>query len=368
VDINLEPVYETIMEAVSSEGVFGVTDVVLPPEDMLRHLAAEYNKLKMMTEHTQWTHPDDRTAAYDADTKLEFFYEKAKERVTAGTYGLSNISDAIKGRKSFSTATRKYYIGDRVHQGNTSIFEGYCEISDGMSGLVLMKLSDDVDGNPRIAREKRVLELLHKKGAPQWKHLPLLLDNFKAGPRMGLIMRKFNGHTLWDVRYMKMYKDGIDRKHVVWILNRLLSVVGYAHSCGVIHGNIDPSHIMIRPDDHNLCLLDWSTAAINPAVTGDNLEYISDYSAPELVDSKAPPMPSADIYSIGKIAIWLLGGNIRNNTLPSSVEGDLARFIKGFVNGSPIQRPQNAWQLHGQLIYVIEKLWGKRKFLKFDVE
>jgi len=368
VDINLEPVYESIMEAVSSEGVFGVTDVVLPPEDMLRYLDAEYHKLKCITEPTQWTHPDDRMAAYDADTKLEFFYGRAKERIADSTYGLSNISDAIRSRKSFSTSARKYYIGERVHSGNTSIFEGNCEISDGLSGLVLLKLADSVESNPRIAREKRVLEALHRNGAPQWKHIPLLLDNFKAGPRMGLVMRKFNGYNLYDVRNMKMYKDGIDRKHVVWMLNRLLSAVGYAHSCGVIHGNIDPSHIMIRPEDHNLCLLDWSTAAIRPSVTGDKLEYISDFSAPELVDAKTPPLPSADIYSIGKIAIWLLGGSIRSNTVPSCVENELVNFIKGFANTSPIQRPQNAWQLHGQLIYIVEKLWGKRKFLKFNVD
>ena len=367
-DINLEPVYEIIMEAVSSEGVFGVTDVVLPPQDMLRHLAAEYHKLKMMTEHTQWTHPDDRTAAFDADTKLEFFYEKAKVRVSDGTYGLSNISDAVKSRKSFTTAIRKYYIGDRVHSGNTSIFEGNCEISDGLSGLVLLKLADSVEANPRVAREKRVLETLHKKGAPQWKHIPLLLDHFKAGPRMGLVMRKFNGYNLYDIMKMPMYRDGIDRKHVVWILNRLLSAVGYAHSCGVIHGNIDPSHIMIRPEDHNLCLLDWSTAAIRPHITGDKLEYVSDFSAPELVDAKTPPLPSADVYSIGKIAIWLLGGGLRGNALPASVESEMQNFVKGFVNSSPIQRPQDAWVLHRQLIYIVEKLWGKRKFLKFNVQ
>ena len=367
-DINLEPVYETIMTAVSAEGVFGVTDVVLPPDKMLKHLAAEYHKLKMITEPTQWTHPDDRMAAHDADSKLELFYEGAKERCGNGTYGLSNVPNAVKGRKSFTTSVRKYYIGDRVHEGNTSIYEGHCEISDGLSGLVLMKLADKVEDNPRLMREKRVFDLLHKDPANQWKHLPLLLDNFKAGPRVGLIMRKFNGYNLYDIRKMKRYMNGIDRKHVVWMLNRLLSVVGYAHNCGVIHGNIDPSHVMIRPEDHNLCLLDWTSAAVTPRSTGDKLEYISDYSAPELVEAKTPPLPSADIYSIGKMAIWLLGGSIRSNTMPSSVEQDLQNFLKGFVNTSPIQRPQDAWQLHAQLIYVVEKLWGKRKFLKFEVE
>jgi serine/threonine protein kinase len=368
VDINLEPVYDTIMTAVSAEGVFGVTNVVLPPEDMLRYLEAEYHKLKMITEVSQWTHPDDITAATDADARLEYFYEEAKGRLADGMYGLSEAVTAVRGKKSFETAKRKYYVGDCVHRGNTSVYEGFCEVANGVHGLVLIKLADKAEDNYRIEREKRINEALHRKSVPQWKHLPLVLDNFKAGSRMGLVMRKFDGHTLNEIMAMPMYKAGIDRKHVVWMFNRLLSVVGYAHSCGIIHGNIEPTHVMIRPDDHNLCLIDWSTAVVNPSVTGERLEYVSDYSAPELVEAKRPPLPSADIYSIGKLAIRLLGGNIRNNKLPSSVEKELQNYFKGFVNESPIQRPQDAWVLHKQLIYIVEKLWGKRKFLKFEVQ
>ncbi len=367
-DINLEPVYETVMQAVSAECVFGVVDIVLPPEDMKRYLDAEYHKVKMITEPTQWSNPEDRIAAEDADSRLESFYKSAQIRLEEGTYGLSTLSESVKSRPSFSTEKRKYYIGNKLNIGNSTIYEGHCEISDGLSGLVLIKLVDDVADNPGAMREKRVLDLLHKKPAPQWKHLPLLLDMFKSGGRIGLVLRKFNGYTLNEIMNMQRYRNGIDRKHVVWMLNRILSAIGYAHNTGVIHGNIDPSHLLIKPDDHNVCLVDWSTAAVRPQQTGDKLELSSEFSAPELANEKYIPSSSADIYSIGKIAIWALGGNVSNDTMPDSVEEDLQRFIKGFVTRSQIQRPQNAWQLHKQLIYTIEKLWGRRKFLKFHID
>ena len=44
---------------------------------------------------------------------------------------------------------------------------------------------------------------------------------------------------------------------------RVLSVIGFAHSQGVIHGNIDPAHLLIRGEDHNVTVLDWSNALLS---------------------------------------------------------------------------------------------------------
>ena len=55
------------------------------------------------------------------------------------------------------------------------------------------------------------------------------------------------------------YPD-INSRHLVWIFNRLLTVLGFVHGLGVTHGAVLPEHILIRKRDHALMLIDWSYA------------------------------------------------------------------------------------------------------------
>jgi serine/threonine protein kinase len=365
-DLELESVYDKIMTAVSAEDVFGVTDVMLHPDELLEYLAVEYDKLHQVTDPDKWSEVDDLEMAQDADYKLKQLYRKAQERIREGLYGLGGLRIFSKGLPSFSTSKRKYYLGDVLEEGEiATIYTGYCEIGDESAGEVAIKLIDDSADNDLAQNEIRILRLLHEKKAPQWKHLPFLLDTFQTDGRTGLVLRKINGFDLLQVRDHKRYRKGVDRKHMVWMLNRILSLYGFAHSLGIVNCNIEPSHFMFRPVDHNGWAIDWSYAAYRPEQTGDCFRvHTPIFSAPE-VEKKLPPIPASDIYSIGKVMIWLLGGNPETNEMPDKVEEELQRFLLGFVMESPIQRPDDAWGLHDELIRLVEGLWGKRKFLQF---
>lgn len=369
-DITLEPIYELIMQAVSAEEVFGVTDVTLPPDDLLAYLKLEYEKLQKITNSEQWTNPDDYEMAVDANERLGEFYKKAQERIEEGIYGLGGLTKPYQRKgPSFSTSKRKYFLGSVMVEGDLStVYEGFCEIGDESAGEVIIKVVDDLADNDLVQNEIRILQALHEVKAPQWKHLPFLLDTFQTEGRTGIVLRKFNGYDLLEVRERPYYREGIDQKHMVWMLNRTLSVIGFAHSLGIVHGNIEPSHIMIRPKDHNLCILDWSYAALMPSQTEDSFKAYTPIFSPPEVQKKRLPIPASDIYSIGKIMIWLLGGDPETNQMPDRVEDELQRFLKWFVMESPLQRPQDAWKLHKQLSTTIERLWGPRKFLHFKMD
>lgn len=369
-DLNLEPIYEKIMQAVSAEEVFGVVDVVIPPDEQLEYLAKEYKKLKDVTDPKNWTNPEDNEASSDADQRLESFYLKAQERIKEGIYGLGGLNRKPRNvSSSFETSKRKYFIGDLICEGDiSSVYQGFCEIGDESFGEVIIKVVDDPSDNDLMQNEIRILQILHQTKGPQWKHLPFLLDSFKTKSGLGNVLRKFNGYDLIQVREHPRYKQGIDRKHMVWMLNRILSAMVYTHDLGIVHCNIEPSHIMIKPDDHNVCILDWSYAAFRPSQTGDSFKVFTLIYSPPEVKEKRPPLPSSDFYSIGKVMIWLLGGNPETNYIPEKVEKKLRQFLLWFVEESPLQRPQDARKLHAQLIYTIESLWGKRRFLKFEMD
>ncbi|MGV8152594.1 MAG: serine/threonine protein kinase [Candidatus Nanoarchaeia archaeon] len=370
IDYDLESLYSTIMNAVLPEDVFGCVDIVLPPNELLKYLAEEYNSRKQKLNPDNFSEIEEQEIAKEAINYLNNFYLDAQNKIQGGTYGL-NANRLFKPNDNFFCINeRKYYLGKILSTGDIStIYQGFFDNGRGNFAEVIIKVVDSPEDNDLMQNEVRILRRLHAETVPQWKHLPFILDSFNTNDgRTGIVLRRFNGYTLLQVRAHKRYIKCVDRKHVVWMLNRLLSGIGYAHSLGIVHCNIEPSHLIINPAMHNLCILDWSYAAYLPSQTGDGFKvYTPNFSAPE-VKQKKPPIPASDIYSIGKVMIWLLGGNIETNQMPGSVEEELQRFLQYLVRESPLQRPQNAWELHGQLISTVEKLWGKRKFLSFIMD
>jgi serine/threonine protein kinase len=195
------------------------------------------------------------------------------------------------------------------------------------------------------------------------------LDQFKTNEgKLGTIFRYFDEcYDLAMIHEDPNHRRGIDQKDMVWMLNRALSAVGYAHNNGILHGSIEPSHFVVRTRDHNVLFADWCWSVVEPAKTGDTFRIATPpFSAPE-VEEKRAPTPAADIYSLGKCMIYVLGGDAETNFVPESVEDEIYRLLMYMVMESKLQRAQDAWQLHGYLNQLIVKLWGKRTFRHFQM-
>lgn len=367
-DQDLEPIYQRIIEAKSAEELFGVTDVILPAEDLLQFLKKEYEKLKPITSQ-HWSNPEDADAAREIDQKLEELYVEAQKAIRDGLWNLGKPDHRING-PTFSTGKREYVLGEEITEGEIStVYIGACKLGNNQAGNVIIKVVNSPEDNDLARNEIRTLLGLHRTPAVQWKHLPFMMDNFETNGRLGIILRKFQGPTLKQIRNHRRYKNGLDQKHMVWILNRALSAIGFVHSQGYVHCNLNPDHLIVGPVDHNLCVLDWSYSAFKPAQTGEDFKFIDEiFSAPEVQDRKEKPHPAADIYSLGKTMIWLLGGNPETNQMPDEVEEDMQKFLLEFVLEDPFQRPYNAWDTHRKLILLVERLWGRRKYRRLEMD
>lgn len=369
-DADLQQAYDVITSAICAEDVFGELNDPHGVKQPLELLEAEHKRLKALVDPALYNDsPDDKELAWDANERLEQFYQRAKERLALSAYGTRRTTLPPRfGQPCFSTERRKYFLGPPLVAGDLSdVFSGECEIGDDFAGQVAIKIIREKADNDLAQNELKVLKLLHAGGGPQRKHLPILLDKFMTDQdQLGTILRLLeNSFDFTSIR--EKYPNGIDRKHMVWMLNRLLSAIGYAHKLGIVHGNIEPSHLMVRPKDHNLFVVDWSYAAINPKHTHDSFKVFNeDFSAPEVAKKKSP-LPAADIYSIGKCMIWILGGDIKTNQLPDSVEEPLQRMLNFMTMESPLQRAQDAWKLHHLLNETVIELWGRKRFLVFEM-
>ena len=274
----------------------------------------------------------------------------------------SGTADAPDGGV-ISTQRHRYRIMGTIAQGNLALLHA---ASDEAETPVVLKIAANADDNDLLRTESRTLLLMSADAGRYAKHLPELLDQFHTSDgRQGNVLGRLDGHDLISVR--QKYPNGVPERHVIWIFRRALSVLGFAHSRGIIHGNIEPSHLMLRPADHNVWLIDWCYAVFEPARTGQGFRVVNEvYSAPE-VSQRKPPLPSADLFSLGLSMIYLIGGEPRTRTIPNGVNEPLRRLIEFFVLDSPLGRAQDAWEMYNRLDELRRQQFGEHEFIPFEM-
>lgn len=274
----------------------------------------------------------------------------------------------IGSRVNFTIKTERgeyEAIAVLAHGDLATIYDGRRR-SDG--ARVAIKIAGDSQDNDLIQAEVSALNLLRSAPSPQLKHLPVVLDQLHTRDgRQGTVLEYLDGFDLLKVR--ERLPGGLPARHLIWLMRRCLSVLGWAHSRGVLHGNLDPAHILCRAADHNVWVIDWCYAIVNPARTGQGFRCLNEEYSPPEVAARKPPLPAADLYSLGKCMFYVLGGDPRQRTLPSSepVPEPLQRFLQFCVLDSPLARAQDAWEAYRYLDRLREELWGPHKFIELTL-
>jgi serine/threonine protein kinase len=217
-----------------------------------------------------------------------------------------------------------------------------------------------------IQNEVTRLRVLQRDARQFAKHLPRVLDQFRtADGKLATVLDHLDGLSLQALR--QRFPAGIPHRHVTWMLRRCLSVLGYAHSRGVLHGNLTPERILVRAQDHNVWLLDWCFAISWPNGAGQGFQRVDAvYGAPE-AHRQQPPLPGSDLYSLALCMLYALGGDPAAQTLPQDTPDRLARFIRFLLTESPLQRPKDAWELYRVLEGIRDEIYGPHRFVEFVV-
>ena len=249
----------------------------------------------------------------------------------------------------------------------TRLFSGKLEKQGGnVMQPVVLKLPISKEAAERLRQEESTLNSLHSQAEQYGKHLPRILGHFRMKDhRFALVLEKLDGLNLVQLR--ERFPLGIEPRHVIWIFRRTLSVLGYVHSQGVLHGNITPEHILVRPKDHNVWLLDW-TRSINPRVSGQQFRLIHPIYGPPEAKRKQPALPASDLYALALCMIYALGGEPGDRNPPTGTPEPLARLIQALLRESPLQRPRDAWALYNQLEGIRDTLFGPHRFVEFIVD
>ena len=364
-------IYKLIMRATKPEDVFGIAPGIAPCPDLGIVSEGDIKKaytdmMKIVLPYHQAQERQTKYMAEEATRVLGELYTQAQKRLTKGIYGKpeemssslhpSQIIFQMNGLEYHLSSTccggdfSTVYFGERQQAAGVT---GAAGATEGNVEAICLKIANDAADNDLLNREAQVLpKVVHRS-------LPVLLESFQLedGKQANVLKQIERSYDLYALR--QYYPSGLSQEHVVWIMERLLSVIGFLHVNKIIHGAIEPGNILVTPENHNASLIDFVFAI--PYAHLSDARYVgwNDYSAPEIKKKKSPN-PASDLYSLGKSMEYLLGN------APADIR--ITQFIREFLHNEPAKRKDDAWKAWHELQALRTDIFGPKKFIELEVK
>jgi len=319
------------------------------------------------------SHPDkfsevtDKALANETFKLLNNWWKIAQDKLNNKTYG--NVMYEKPKQEILNDITISSTKYSYVMKAQTKFAGAISDIYEGIQksnkNKVLLKISRHPNNNLYIQNEASMLKRIYNIDSSLLALIPECIDTFSLSDENKSIKKINVFNYISDLvsleTVIKRYPNGIDPKDMAWMFKRCLLVLDLIHSNGIIHGAVLPSHILLNLKTHGILLVDWTQSVnINSKMTIIDNNFIQYY--PKTILEKKNATKANDIYMLGMTIIKLLGGDLTNKTMPSSVPQELKHLIKACTLGL-----DNAGELHTEFDERIVKLWGEHKFRDFKI-
>ena len=269
-------------------------------------------------------------------------------------------------------------IGDKHWAVNQRIAQG--DISDVYTGerarfpteLAILKILRDHKDIEHFDNEWNALQALHRSnvlGADTFTKLipqPIYNGDVSAGSFAGKranIFRWRSGfhHTIAEV--IQTYPQGIPPRASIWIWRRILEVLSFIHTSGMVHGAVLPSHLLVQENEHGIFLVGYGSTGSK----AEKLQHISQKLKSFYPKSKEIRLsPQLDLAMSAKSIIFVLGGDPTTASLPSAVPAPLAQLITQVALSKAPRK--NAWDIREELGTIATQVFGAPWFIPIVME
>ncbi len=261
----------------------------------------------------------------------------------------------VDGRPRLNLGGRTYVIEGRLGQGSScTVYRGRWVVR--LGELVVIKVLTALEDADAVRREWDTLKQLQKSTVEGADHfvtrLPVpvahgLIDS--DHPRLTSVFGWKSGfvHTLEEVG--EQHSSGVPLPVLVWLLKRLLELLGFVHRSGFVHGAVVPDHVLVHPRDHGAMLIGWTVAT--PWSTGRSQRLRAIPRKWEaLYDGSRQATPALDVAMACRCARTVAGWHLADAIRTPPVEAVLQRGISGEVD--------DAWALRDELVQASAEALG----------
>ncbi|MEM7727583.1 MAG: serine/threonine-protein kinase [Cyanobacteria bacterium P01_A01_bin.45] len=200
----------------------------------------------------------------------------------------------------------------------------------------------------RFQREAAILERLGGNS----EQIPALFAYFQASGQFYLVQEWVQGQTLTE----KIHNNGsLSEGNLREVLGRLLPVLSYIHSNGIIHRDIKPDNIILRKQDGKAVLIDFGAVretmgtVVNAQGQPTSSIVIGTPGYMPSEQAMGRPVYGSDIYSLGVTAIYMLTGKQPDEIGTDPLTGEI-NWQKCVTNISPelVEIIRKATQYHAR--------------------
>lgn len=169
----------------------------------------------------------------------------------------------VDGRPRLNLGGRTWVLERWLASGDSSdVFAARWVVRLGERAVIKVQAAD---GDEDLLRnEVHVVKALRSSQAPGAEHfvtrLPRPVALGSHADRLASVWGWSPGfvHSLEQVG--EVHPGGVKGEVVVWLLKRLLELLGFVHAAGYAHGAITPAHVLVHPRDHGAMLVGWTLA------------------------------------------------------------------------------------------------------------
>jgi hypothetical protein len=228
----------------------------------------------------------------------------------------------------------------------------------------ILKVSRLPEGHLLLENEFRALTALCPKadGTTYRKYLPTLIESFSVQEQFAKRVHVFLYEPgYWTLAQVHEQHPILDGRHLAWIFKRLLTVLGFCHRQGRVHGAVLPGHVLIHAASHGLQLVGWGQSVrLGRPIHTLSPHYRDWY--PAEVRRNQPATAATDLFLAARCMIYLAGGNPVGGRMPDAIPAALRRFIETCLFAAASMRPGDAWRLLGEFDELLGKLYGPPRF------
>ncbi len=270
-------------------------------------------------------------------------------------------------REIFTGARRTYTVRSLLAVGDVADVHLGSARSDPVNPTpsdYVLKVSRLPRGHARQENEPRArVHLLTRASDTTYgRYLPTLAESFPLDDgfprRVNVFLHEPGLYTLEQVHDQH---PALDPRHLAWIFKRLLTVLGFCHAQGTIHGAVLPCHVLLHAGNHGLQLVGWGqSVALGRPITHLSPRYC-DWYPREVVENR-PAVPATDIFLAARCLVYLAGGDPLGERMPGTVPEAIQRFVATCLLEGARMRPDDAWKLHDEFDDLLRRLYGPPRF------